>query len=76
MSTEVLVAGITVFVFLLVGVLFLASPGMVRKYDNQLTRLIKDETQYVFTVRVYGLIFVTLSILGLTSLILVILTNA
>ena len=42
------------FIFLCIGILCVAFPGVVRKYDSRMTRFIKDEDYYVITTRLFG----------------------
>ena len=47
--------------FLIAGIVFLAFPAKVRKLDTRMTRYIKDEGEYLFTVRIFGVILLVMA---------------
>ncbi len=49
-------------VMLLVGIACFFFPAKVRQYDTRMTRLIKDESDYLFSVKLFGAIFLLISI--------------
>ena len=46
-----------------VGVVFLVFPDWVRRYEQGMTRFIKERDEYVLTLRIMGLGFVLMSAL-------------
>ncbi len=56
-------AGILSLIFLLAGIFFLVSPQTVRKYDNRMTRFIKNEDEYIFTIKIFGIIAVMIALI-------------
>ena len=56
-----MVFGFAALGFLLIGIICAVFPERVKKYDERMTRLIKDESQYITFTRVFGFFFIFLS---------------
>ena len=65
---EILFVLLAFIVFLIIGLVCIFFPHFVRKYDQQLTRYIKDDGEYLSFIRVFGLFFLVLALLPLSSL--------
>jgi hypothetical protein len=50
-------------IMFMIGAFCILFPSIVHKYDTRMTRIIKNETEYKFTVRVFGIIFLLISLL-------------
>ena len=48
-------------VFFLVGIIFIIFPKYVKKYDQRMTRYIKDPYEYLVAARVFGIIVLLLA---------------
>lgn len=48
--------------FLVTGVLFILFPGVIRKYDERLTRFVRDEREYSVLLTVFGILFLVAAI--------------
>jgi uncharacterized membrane protein HdeD (DUF308 family) len=49
-------------IMLLIGITLFFFPQKIRKYDIRITKLIRDEDQYILFVRVLGVIFIMTSV--------------
>lgn len=49
-------------IFFFVGIIFIIFPRFVRKYDQRMTRYIKDPDEYIVATRVLGIIIVFLAL--------------
>ena len=45
-------------VFLIVGALFVIWPDTIRKYDQRMTRFVKERDDYVLVLRLMGGLFI------------------
>jgi len=52
------VFGMASIILLFVGVLFYIYPQIVRKYDRRMTRFIKNEEEYIYTIKFFGIIII------------------
>jgi hypothetical protein len=48
-----------------IGLLLIRYPHVIRRYDTRLTRQIKDEGEYIVVCRIFGFIFVFISLVPL-----------
>ena len=60
-----LIAGMLI---LSAGIICMLFPSTIRKYDTRMTRYIKDEDEYVFSMRIFGLVLTVLSLGALALL--------
>jgi len=52
-------------VILLAGVMCILFPSHIWKYDQRLKRYIQDKQDYIFTVRIFGIFLIIVSVLFL-----------
>ena len=53
-----------------VGITLFFFPNVVRRYDTRMTLSIKDENDYIFSTKVFGIVFFTIGALAIIAALL------